>query len=428
MKLRIDKAIYGGNGLARMTEGEQAGKAVFVPFVLPGELVEANVRASKKGFAEAELLKVLEPSSGRVAPPCKHFGVCGGCQYQHATYEAQLAMKRGILEETMQRAGVRELPTIQTHAGEPWQYRNRIRLRVEGNRLGYNRRASHVFLPVEECPIAAPLLWHAAQALQQLPMEGVAEVELFTDAAESQLQVTFLGGKSVSQARLTRLCEALQKSVPQLTGASVVQADPRQRGHRGQPDESVEGHVAAHWGEGALPYVAAGQTYRVQAGGFFQVNRFLIDRMVELVTANRSGERAWDLYAGAGLFTAALIKSFAQVTAVEIGEASYRELASQVTPPHRAIRATTAEFLRRGKLETPELIVVDPPRAGLGAEVVERLASLGAGKIISVSCDPATFSRDAAGLLQSGYTLAELHLVDMFPQTFHLETVAVFTR
>ncbi|WP_263410369.1 23S rRNA (uracil(1939)-C(5))-methyltransferase RlmD [Terriglobus tenax] len=428
MKLRIDKAIYGGNGLARMTEGEQAGKAVFVPFVLPGEVVEAHVRASKKGFAEAALLSVPEPSQDRIEARCKHFTFCGGCQYQHATYDAQLAMKRGILEETMQRAGVRDLPTIQVHAAEPWGYRNRIRLRVEANRIGYNRRASHAFLPVEECPIAAPLLWQAVQALTELPLEGVAEVEFFTDAHESKLQLTVLAEKHLSQKRLTRLCEMLQQRIPQLAGASVVQADPRQRGHRGQPDESVEGHVAAHWGEASLPYLASGQTYRVQAGGFFQVNRFLIDTMVRIVTANHSGERAWDLYAGAGLFTAALMKNFAQVTAVEIGEASFRELAALTTPPHRAMRATTAEFLKRGKLEAPDLIVVDPPRAGLGTEVVERLIAISVPRIVSVSCDPATFSRDAAGLLQSGYTLAELHLVDMFPQTFHLETVAVFTR
>ncbi|MBW8746832.1 MAG: class I SAM-dependent RNA methyltransferase, partial [Acidobacteria bacterium] len=142
MKLRIEKAIYGGNGLARMTEGEQAGKAVFVPFALPGELVDAGVRASKKGFAEAELLAVIEPAPERVPALCRHFGVCGGCQYQHSVYEAQLAMKRGILRETLERAGVRQLPEIAVHAAEPWHYRNRIRLRCENNRLGYNRRGS----------------------------------------------------------------------------------------------------------------------------------------------------------------------------------------------------------------------------------------------------------------------------------------------
>ena len=428
MKLRIEKAIYGGNGLARMTEGEQAGKAVFVPFALPGEMVDAGVRASKKGFAEAELLAVIEPAPERVPALCRHFGVCGGCQYQHAVYEAQLAMKRGILRETLERAGVRQLPEIAVHAAEPWHYRNRIRLRCENNRLGYNRRGSHVFLPIAECPIAAPLLWQAAQVLMELPLEGISEVELFTDALESKLQLTLLAAKPIASQRLSRLCEVLQAKMPQLIGASVVQADRDQRGHRGQPDESVEGHVATQWGEPSLPYTVAGQSYRVQAGGFFQVNRFLIDTMVSLVTAQRSGQHAWDLYAGAGLFTAALMQHFAQVTAVEIGEASFRELSSLVTAPHRALRATTAEFLRRGKLQAPDLVVVDPPRAGLGPEVVERLAALQTPRIVYVSCDPATFSRDAAGLLQSGYTLAELHLVDMFPQTFHLETVAVFER
>src|SRR6185312_15170832 len=161
MQLRIEKIVYGGAGLAHQNEGEGAGKAVFVPFTLPGELVDARRKESSGGFGDTELVQVLEASGDRVKPGCAHFGECGGCHYQHAKYETQLALKTEILRETLERAGLAELPEIQVHAGEPWGYRNRIRLRVaevEGAwRVGYLRRGSNEFLPVTMCPIAAPV-------------------------------------------------------------------------------------------------------------------------------------------------------------------------------------------------------------------------------------------------------------------------------
>ncbi|MGH9596919.1 MAG: class I SAM-dependent RNA methyltransferase, partial [Edaphobacter sp.] len=172
MKLRIEKPVYGGAGLAHQTEGNDAGKAVFVPFTLTGELVEARLLEQKKGFGEASLVEVLTASTDRVPPRCGHFGQCGGCQYQHAAYSSQLQMKSAILQETLERAGLTALPVIQIHSGKPWAYRNRTRLRIaelEATvRAGYNKRGSNEFLPIRECPILAPLLWRTAETLLQL--------------------------------------------------------------------------------------------------------------------------------------------------------------------------------------------------------------------------------------------------------------------
>jgi len=158
VKLQIEKMVYGGAGLAHQTEGVNAGKAVFVPFSLPGELVEARLSEAKGEFGEAALVRVVEGSSDRVGPGCVHFGECGGCHYQHAAYEAQLGLKRGILLETLERAGLTSLPEVQVHSAEAWRYRNRIRLRVaevDGElRVGYVQRGSAEFLPVRMCPIA----------------------------------------------------------------------------------------------------------------------------------------------------------------------------------------------------------------------------------------------------------------------------------
>ncbi len=174
MRLRIEKMVYGGGGLAR----EDAGRALFVPFTLPGEVVEALVVEEREGFGEAALVRVVEGSADRVGPGCVHFGDCGGCHYQHASYRAQLEIKRGILVETLERAGLVELPEVRVHGSrEAWKYRNRIRLRVvevDGElRVGYLRRGSAEFLPVRMCPIAAPLLWRAAEALLKVGADVV---------------------------------------------------------------------------------------------------------------------------------------------------------------------------------------------------------------------------------------------------------------
>jgi 23S rRNA (uracil1939-C5)-methyltransferase len=199
-----------------------------------------------------------------------------------------------------------------------------------------------------------------------------------------------------------------------------------------QKKRRVERAVAgAQWGAAGLHYVAAGTEYWVSRGGFFQVNRSLVDEMVRVVSDGRAGRLAWDLYAGVGLFSRALAKTFERVVAVEGSEIAAADLAGAVKGTAlRTVHAATADFLRDAVVqrERPELIVMDPPRAGLGAEVCKLLARLKPAEMVYVSCDPVTLSRDLRAMVDSGYTLVELHLMDMFPQTFHVETIAVLRR
>src|ERR1700733_5187993 len=434
MKLQIEKAVYGGAGLAHQTEGADTGKAVFVPFTLPGEIVEARILEHKNTFGEASLIQILNASKDRIQPICAHFGKCGGCHYQHAEYSAQLQMKSTILRETLERAGLTALPAIETQIGEPWAYRNRTRFLIgELNgtiRIGYNRRGSNDFLAVHECPISAPLLVRAAQALLRTGEEdssaarwlrSTTEVEFFTTGDEKALQMTLFVSKQ--QSGFTTLCEKLQRMVPGLTGAGTVlqaEAMAQRRAKKPQP--------LASWGADGLTYAAASERYWVSRGGFFQVNRFLIDKFVQLVAEGRHGSIAWDLFAGVGLFSRALAKGFQQVVGVET--AANDLISSFKGPGKRAVQATTVEFLRGAVVQRsrPDLIVMDPPRAGVGAEVCSLLERVSAPEIVYVSCDPVTLARDLKLLVESGYKLAELNLVDMFPQTFHLETIAVLRR
>lgn len=434
MKLQIEKPLYGGAGLAHQTEGEGAGRAIFVQFTLPGEFVEARLLEQKDTFEEASLVQVITASEDRVQPRCAHFGQCGGCHYQHAAYSAQVQMKVAILQETLERAGLTELPTIQRHAGEPWAYRNRTRLRVaelEATiRVGYSRRGSNEFLAIHECPIIAPLLWRAAEALLQVAAEDATtarlfssaiEVEFFTTADEKTLQMILLLEKK--QVGLKALCESMQELVPELSGATaslLSRSGPQRQARSPRPLES--------WGAEGLTYRAAGEAHWVNRRSFFQVNRFLVDELVRIVANGRRGSIAWDLYAGVGLFSRALTREFQQVVAVE---AAANELSiSFKGPGKRAVEATTAEFLRSAVVqrERPELIVMDPPRAGVGSEVCALLARISSPEIVYVSCDPVTLARDLKSLVTVGYRVEELHMVDMFPQTFHLETIVVLRR
>ncbi len=429
MKLRIEKMIYGGAGLARVE-----GKAVFVPFALTGETVEARVAEEKRGYATAEIEAVVEPSAVRIPARCQYFGACGGCHYQHANYAAQVEMKTAILRETLERAKIREIPEIAAVTSKPFGYRNRVRLHVQRHpfALCYKRRNSNVNLPIAECPIAAPVLQRAITELnRESDGLGLAEwaraIELFTNEDESALLIALWTERDPDDAKrqLTQIWPKLRGLLPELVGAGVFSVERAQRASR----------LVAHVGEEALQYRCGAHEYRVSLGSFFQANRFLLDALVQLAVGGESGKCAWDLYAGVGLFSAPLAERFAEVTAVEVAASSVRDLRENLRGaargrPHHVIAAETATFLRQAaerREPVPDLVVADPPRDGLGAQVRSLLGKLRPLRITYVSCDPATMSRDLAALLESGYRLGSLHLVDLFPQTFHLESVAHLT-
>ncbi|MGO9317962.1 MAG: 23S rRNA (uracil(1939)-C(5))-methyltransferase RlmD [Terracidiphilus sp.] len=422
--VEIEKPVYGGAFLARLE-----GKAVFVPLTLPGELARVRITQSKPGYASAEIDEIVRASPERITPTCPHFGICGGCHYQHTGYATQLAFKQAILRETLERGGVTVPSEIAVLAAEPWRYRNRIRLAFDaaGN-PGYRGRRSHGVIPIQECPIAAPLLVEAAQAFAQIMREFAhalrsTEIALFCNAEETALMATVFT-VTPSKLRFDELAQALHEQIPALTGAELVT-----EGRPSQPSR-----VLAQWGAVSLDYHAAGYDYRVDHGAFFQVNRWLLDFLIERVTANHQGNLAWDLFAGVGLFARQLTDRFDRVVAVESASSATRALASNLKGTAGApVKSETLDFLRAHKTHRPagvasrsatlDLIVVDPPRTGLGAETCTLLAGIAAPALVYVSCDPATLARDLRVLIASGYQIQSITLTDLFPQTFHLETV-----
>ncbi len=418
--LTIEKPIYGGAFLAR-----DEGKAVFVPLTLPGEQVRVRIVEDKRSHAVAEAEGIVAASADRIAPACRHFGVCGGCNYQLATYEAQLGFKQAILRETLERAGLAAPERIEALYGEPWGYRNRIRLAFDANgNPGYRSRRSHAVVPIAECAIAAPLLVNAALAVGALTRELAPgarpdEVSLFCDKDETALLAGFFA-TGTAKFPFEHVCSELAAQIPQLAGAEFIAED-----RDGRP-----GRTMARWGAASLAYRAAGFGFRVDHGAFFQVNRWLVDKFVDCVVEGHSGLLAWDLFAGVGLFARRLAGKFSRVIAVESSPASTAALAHNLSGTSAsAVKSTTLEFLRRApRGQRPDFIVLDPPRTGLDAESARLLAKIATPSIVYVSCDPATLARDLRALVGSGYAIESITLADLFPQTFHLESIVRLRR
>jgi 23S rRNA (uracil1939-C5)-methyltransferase len=455
-KLTIEKMIYGGDGLGRLpvdtspaSVGDPAksgspnaqasrGKAVFVPFVLEDEAIEVEILEQRTGFARGKAVAVLAASPQRVEPGCPYFGRCGGCQYQHAGYPHQLAIKQHILRDTLRRTAKLELAVeLKVHASQPWNYRNRTRLKVTTQpdfAVGYFEPGSHRLLPIEQCPISSPLVNRALQALRQssefqLLAAEIAEVQFFANHDDSALLLEVYARRAIERKAFRPAWQALQAALPELRGVALFPFHGED-----EPDESGASAGLARaapvfLGEPELKYVTSEGSFQVAAGAFFQTNRFLVNELLSIVLGNHQGRHALDLYAGVGLFSVPLSRRFERVTAVEIAPLSVASLRANSGGKVEVVAAAAEHFLRTfrdsGALD---LVVVDPPRAGLGEKTTRMLARLKAANLIYVSCDPATLSRDLRVLVESGFHIAEAHLVDLFPQTFHIETVFRLAR
>ena len=429
MDVTIEKLIYGGEGLAH-----HEGSTVFVPFVLPAERAAVEPTEQKKKFIRARLERVLQASPVRTEPRCPHFGVCGGCDYQHIPYDAQLKYKTEILRETLRRIGRIEWPgEITVHASQPWSYRNRAQWKVralkdspasgadgsEADKLGigYFQANSTALCPVSDCPILSPLLLKTLLALRGALAAGalpkqLREIEVFGDAADSKLLLTasFAG----FPARAAEVGEKLRALVPEIE--SLLLYDPGR--------ERME-----LFGPGFMEYEAGGQSFRVGHFSFFQVNNSLVDELArEVVEHEKGGRLALDLFAGVGLFAVPLSKRFNRVIAVEANPAATRDLESNARGGTIEVRTSDVErFLDRFK-ERPEFVVLDPPRDGMARTALERLAKNQPARITYVSCEPPTLARDLSVLLTNGYEITDIHLFDLFPQTFHMEAVTRLRR
>jgi 23S rRNA (uracil1939-C5)-methyltransferase len=423
--LSIEKLVYGGDGLAHAD-----GNTVFVPYVLPGEQVRATAKSKKKKLIWADLLEVTSASTGREKARCPHFQVCGGCHYQHISATEQLRLKKDILRETLSRlGGIQWTQEIHQHAAEPYGYRNRAQWALRSGQpraFGYFLPESSTIVPIDQCPVLSPTLAKTFLRLQEMARSGqlperIAEIEAFADSADATIALNVAFERFPKPAN--ELAATLQAALPQLHSLLLL-------------DKSKDRFELT--GPGYLLHEAGGFQYRVSHLSFFQVNRFLIEDLLNTVTAGAQGSVALDLYAGVGFFTLPLARIFQKVISVDANLSATRDLHFNAEKAGVGVvshNEHAEEFLRK-TTETPDLVLLDPPRAGLGAEVAAKLASLGAEKIAYLSCDPSTLARDLAVLTgaraaspsEQRYEITEMHLFDLFPQTYHIETLVRLRR
>jgi len=422
MKVIIEKLIYGGKGIGRLDE-----KICFVPYVLPSEEVEVRITKEKKNYMECEPVEILKPSPDRVEPVCRYFTYCGGCDYLHIKYEKQIEIKNQIFTETLERiGGLKDIPIKEPVPSRPdLHYRNRVQFKVRRDRIGFYRKESKDVVNIEQCLLIKEELNNALEGLREvLPFFNFQPDEVHLHhSSESQLTARFIFRKPVKRIPLG-LKHMRAFLGENLEGFGIYHSNgpfPKRLSFIGSPFvyEKVEDY-----------------RFRVSADSFFQVNRFQVGNLIKIVeeiVKNEHISTAVDLYSGVGTFTIPIAKHVDRAFGVEINpyavqDANHNKKLNN-TPNvffHRADASRTLQFLLK---KEPELVLIDPPRSGMDRATLETVLSLKKlKKLIYISCNPSTLARDSATLIQNGFILRETRFIDMFPHTYHIESISLFER
>jgi tRNA/tmRNA/rRNA uracil-C5-methylase (TrmA/RlmC/RlmD family) len=404
-RARVDGFTHGGEGVVRLE-----GKAVFVPGALPGETVEVRVVDDRARWARAQLLEVVDASADRVAPPLADVDAMGGGDLAHAAPEAQRRLKTRVVREQLQRLGRVEAPAVADclAVGPDLRYRTNVRLHAGADgRLGFHRGGSHEVVPVDDLVLATPQV--------QAVRDAVGDA---TGAAEVTLRAH--GSTGTAAAALTPGAGGL--AIPE-GDVDIVLVQP-------------DGTALPLRGDGVLAEQVAGLTYRFDTSSFFQVSTGGAEALVEHVlraAGGIDGAFVWDLYAGVGLLSLPLARAGAEVVAVEghgaatrWAEANAQAADLEITVEHAPVARWVTDAGARQ--DPPDVVVLDPPRTGAGAEVVASLVDLAPGAVVYVACDVAALARDTRALQEGGYRLTAVQPLDLFPMTHHVETVATFVR
>jgi 23S rRNA (uracil1939-C5)-methyltransferase len=388
VEVTTERLTYGGDAIAR-----HDGLAIFIPFASPRERLRVRITELKKNFACAVIDRIMEPSTSRRDAPCQYFGDCGGCQLQHITYQAQLEAKIDFIRDALERIGRIDWPhEIRIRHGAEFGYRGRAQVKIDrrAGRVGFNRAGTNAVCDVTSCPILVPELDQALGSLW-------SALGFTTDNDHylpNRLQVELAAGES------------------------GVSFKPALGGLPGGP----------------LKRTVHGTVYNFSPSTFFQANPGLLEELIDDAVGSESGDVAIDLYAGVGLFTIQLARRFSRVIGVEADTATAEFARENIS----ANRVTNVQFsndaaepwLKRlvaAKAPAPDLVLLDPPRRG-ATEAISHIVALKPSRITYVSCDPTTLARDLRKLLDSGYQLSRITALDLFPQTYHVETVAALER
>ncbi|MBI3170873.1 MAG: class I SAM-dependent RNA methyltransferase [Chloroflexi bacterium] len=414
-EITLEKLTYGGEAMGRLPDG----RAIFVPFGLPGESVRVQLTQEKQNFARGEILEILKTSPDRIEPKCKHFTQCGGCHYQNLPYEKQLQAKADILRDQLQRIGKIENPPVQPTVASPdqWNYRNHIQFHLtEDGKVGFINARGNRTLPIEECHLPEATIdtfWHELQF-------------------ESRMNLERASLRAGDDDELMLILESETEETPELeieSDISVVHV--------------YEDHPVVIAGSDALTIQILGVDFHISAPSFFQVNTQMAEKMVEhllsnfqsLISTDQSTNpptTLLDLYCGVGLFSKFFAPKYAKVIGIESSPSACEDFAINLNEfDNVELYEGTAETILpilAPQLNSPTHLIADPPRAGLDKHALDAILQIQPQVIAYVSCDPSTLARDAARLIKGGYTLKQVTPFDLFSQTYHVESISFFER
>jgi 23S rRNA (uracil1939-C5)-methyltransferase len=401
LQVRVSGMAHGGDAVAR-----HEGKVIFVPYALPGEEVVVELTEERATYSRARLVEVLTPSPDRVEPRCPHYGTCGGCQWQHISYGRQSALRQEVLRSQLNR--IAHLPDVPVRptlaASDPWCYRNHVQLHLDQEgKLGFMGINGRSVIPITECHIMHALLWDVFAGLE-IDFPELERVSLRAGIATGEQLVVLESAGAQAPA--------IEVDVP--VSCVLLLGD---------------GTPVTYVGNGYVTERIGSRSLRVSATSFFQANTSQTERLVRTVEEYvdpRGHECLLDLYCGVGTLSLALADRVAEVVGVESNEAAMEDAnfnAEEMT--NVTLLEGSVEQVLPSIEQSIDLVILDPPRQGASKRCLDALSTLSAPRIVYVSCDPATLARDVGRLGQSGYQLVEVQPVDMFPQTYHVEAVAL---
>ena len=402
-EVTLTTLTYGGDAVGRLEDG----RAVFVPFGLPGERVHLRLIEEKRGFARGETIELLQASSERIQPRCKHFGQCGGCHYQHMPYEMQLKVKADILRDQLQRIGKIENPPVQAMIASPseWNYRNHIQFHLnDDGKLGFQASASNNMIPISEChlpDISINSSWH------QLEFESNSGIE----------RVSIRSG---ADNELMLMLESNSPETPELAIEANISV-----AHIFDEDAIV---IA---GNDHITIEVLDREFRVSPASFFQVNTIMAEKMVMHLLDHLSISQSTilDVYCGVGLFSAFLAPKCKLLIGIESSPSACDDFIVNLDEFNNVeLYEDLAENVLPALKVEPDIILVDPPRAGVEKEALNAIIRMNPKTIAYISCDPSTLARDARRLIDNGYKLLDITPFDLFPQTYHIESISFLER
>jgi 23S rRNA (uracil1939-C5)-methyltransferase len=403
--LIIESLVYGGDAMSRLPDG----RVVFLPDAIPTEQVRAHVVEDKPRYLRAEMLEILKPAASRVAPRCMHFGICGGCHYQYMDYAGQVRAKAGILKEQLERiGGFHNLPEVEVNPSpEPWNYRNSVQFHLtpEG-KLGYQKARSNQTFAICECHLPEGVINDIWPQIEIEPIQGLERISLRVGVDNDVMLV--LEGAEVQPLDFN--IEGLPVSVVQQRPAGTVIL-------------AGSDHIMMH---------NSGRQFKVSAGSFFQVNNLQAAAMVGYLLDHlplEAGHTVVDAYCGVGLFSVFMASKVKRLVGIEISPEACEDFTINLDEFDNVdLYEAPVENVLGSINFHPDIIVLDPPRTGLGAKTLQGLLGQDARNLAYVSCDPSTLARDARKLASGGYVLKDIAFFDMFPQTYHIESISLFEK